>query len=749
MNIDVARTGVRLARWLLLIAAVPGRRTFGLAGHLLAQPVRWVVAVPRALRVTFVRWITPVGTILTGRILWARGRRRRGGRVPAVPRSDQHEERDDRRRRVLLLRSTRPRGPVIRPTSGPALTTSPLATVGVAGSGQPAGLLSRLVHAGRDTTSALVARTAQLPGMAPVAQAAQAYPVTFRAVTGFIVLVVAAVAVLLADHSRAPGDPSADGPSHTAAPPPSATTGPATDPPTDPTATSNGPPVAIPPTTTRPPAGPPQVMPPPAVPPPAVPPPAVPPVGPPATTSSSTRPVDTTPTPSPTPSPSTTPAQVQPWGYVYVYAWSTAPGVDTPLSSQWQWGTWRRSPDPRTAGRVSTVRREGTGRYRVRLPAIGTAGGVTHVTADWPNPEVITCQVTGYGPTGVDEDVWVGCFTAAGQAHDVPFNVIFAGSGPVAAPSATIRYPGGGADADPLTNPGTVNSAGGPTGVHRLQTGSYEATVAGANYDATGYLQITPYGDSPARCQHTAVIATTRGLRIRVECHAVGSAAQPLDTGWLLTYAQGAPLAADAGMPGAYVQTAGALPGLHVDVARSYNSTGGATTVQRLDTGYYRVGFKGVGTPGDTVQVGANGPTPGSCQERFRDPSAPPGEVWVDVYCVDTAGRFADLPFGVAVVRGPGAATGSLDPVDPGPHPAGPKWGYARMNAYGTPFGVETELNPQTQWSTWTSRLDPAAARWARRPTVIRGATGRYLVRLPGIGSPRGIPHVTESSPYT
>ncbi|MBG0825972.1 hypothetical protein HS048_35465 [Planomonospora sp. ID91781] len=72
------------------------------------------------------------------------------------------------------------------------------------------------------------------------------------------------------------------------------------------------------------------------------------------------------------------------------------------------------------------------------------------------------------------------------------------------------------------------------------------------------------------------------------------------------------------------------------------------------------------------------------------------------------------------------------------PAPAAtPRWGFAYVNLATTaeaPIGVETPLHPGPQWTTG------AAGRLA---TVTHLTTGRYLVRLPGVGAERGIAHAT------
>jgi hypothetical protein len=446
-------------------------------------------------------------------------------------------------------------------------------------------------------------------------------------------------------------------------------------------------------------------------------------------------------------------------------------GVRTELNPQTQWSTWLRPLEPsavRWAPRATVIHEE-TGRYQVRLPGIGSPSGIPHVTESTPYTYGGTCTVADYYQDGPDEVVTVTCFDGrtpvAGPPMNTAFIVYFGVPDSGDTPMATLRYEGGTADADPLTTPDTFNSTGGGVHVHRTGVGDYLATVDGAAFDGSGYVQLTPYGSAPARCQNaeTTAAGDGGGFTVHVLCHAT-SGHGLLDTGWLLTYVQGASLSHDASVPAAYAQTTVTPPGpgpLAVDEARSFNSVAGTAhgtmTVWRNETGMYTVAFKGVGKPGaaaqgwtaylgsNSVQVVTLGSKAGFCRNGnlLSDTTRAPGEIWVYVNCHNPSGGLADLPFGVAVLRTPGGPVGPVTVTQPTPRP-GPKWGYVAMNAYDTAPGLETELTPVAQWSTWAGNLDWVAQRWVRRATVVHGArAGEYTVRLPGIGSATGLPHLT------
>jgi hypothetical protein len=153
-------------------------------------------------------------------------------------------------------------------------------------------------------------------------------------------------------------------------------------------------------------------------------------------------------------------------------------------------------------------------------------------------------------------------------------------------------------------------------------------------------------------------------LQIDVDCYTIGTATAA-DTEWLFTYVQRAPLTHDTGEPGAYAQTISGPNGLTIDDTRSYTSSGGAVTLVKENTGLYRIRFAGIarvgwGDPqfvnGQPAQVVALGPNPGHCRVPLwghQNLYAEARVAEVQVSCYDAAGKAADLPFGVAVIRRP------------------------------------------------------------------------------------------------
>jgi hypothetical protein len=427
------------------------------------------------------------------------------------------------------------------------------------------------------------------------------------------------------------------------------------------------------------------------------------------------------------------------WGYGLINNGDAALNSEFALH-QWHWGTWRASADPAVSDRDPTAIRLAANVFRIRLPDIGAPRGVVQVTATG-SPGVLhgsSCTVEDSRQDGRDQLITVGCSGPSGEPRFMSFNLLFVDATTNAGPAALVGYDLSGRETWFRT------PMGAPAEVRRTSVGEYEVDVADPGLRATGYAQVTPHASGPVRCRNGGVSRPAGGVRIVVRCNDVRSAA-PVDASWYLAYAEGTALVPTT--PGAYVQTGGRAPGLVIDRDRSSIPDNAAMTINRLEPGYYRVGLKGVGKLGDTEQVMVTDTRPGYCHSAFWNSyGVPPGEVWVYVKCFSPDGKPADLQFGVATLRPPRKPNEppvSLDPVDPGPHQPGPKWGYVRVTAPLTEAGIETQLHPDTHWSTWARRFSIGEVRWVRQPTVEHSQVGSYRVRMPGLASVSGIAHVT------
>ncbi|SER28543.1 RNA polymerase sigma factor [Actinokineospora terrae] len=426
------------------------------------------------------------------------------------------------------------------------------------------------------------------------------------------------------------------------------------------------------------------------------------------------------------------------WGYVLVNQQSAAypdPRVEQQVTTESTWGTWRAAADPSVSQRKPTVVHDGPGQYRVRLPGLASEHGVAQMSVNfmtvYAGANARSCGVVDSHPEAADQFVTVACHNASGAAKDAPFGVLFVVPGTGGAPMVTVRHNG-------QSTVEVGDSTGGRPVVTRVGAGRYRVSLDGAAFNGRGYAQVTAYGGGPAQCQNEDVAAG----ELSVACWTTGGL--PVDTGWHLSYVERGPLTHDAAVPGAYAQMAGAAPGLTVDPDRSFNSANGYMTVERASAGLYRVGFRGVGRRGDILLATAMGSAPGHCVGQYLVSYQQAGDTWATVACVDPAGKPVDRRFGVAVIRPPGPLVGALGAVVP--RAAAPKWGYARMTAHDIPLGVETTLDGQWAWTSWSRGIPLLDALWVRKATVVHQGVGRYRVRLPGIGSAAGLAHVTPFS---
>ncbi|GAA4433010.1 hypothetical protein GCM10023148_38680 [Actinokineospora soli] len=390
------------------------------------------------------------------------------------------------------------------------------------------------------------------------------------------------------------------------------------------------------------------------------------------------------------------------WGFARVDA------AGTPRDAS---GSWRQHPDKATSTREPTVEHPSTGEYRITLPHLAGRPGVTHVGSLDLGATGTTCAVARSAPTGRDVAIEVHCHhKTTGALTDNAFAVHHTGVRPGAAALDTRT----GLRIGPITSRST-----GP--------GTYEVVLGVPS--AAGDLQITPHG--PDRCQAGVTERTALDVRIAVRCATA-------DATWTLSYADGAPLLPTAG---AVVATTG--PGFQVDAARSRNTAGGAMKAVWLGGGRYRVGIKGVGAITDTAMVAIDDPRPGHCTtEQWSSPDNS-GSVWVYANCFDQDGNPAERHFRITTARAAGLAVPrDLAPLDPGPHPPSPKWGYYRVTSQLPVDPAATwPIRAEWGWTSYLAGLTYDQIQWAPDATVRRPDPHRYLIRVPGLAT-TALPHV-------
>lgn len=344
------------------------------------------------------------------------------------------------------------------------------------------------------------------------------------------------------------------------------------------------------------------------------------------------------------------------WGYAYMDQATAPVGVATPLNGTQQWTTARL--DPTTAHQRAAVTRTGTGAYRVRLPGVGSAAGIAHVTAYRTAYRGRTCAVAGQEPDGADELVSVRCFDHTGRPVDWWFTIFTTTPTGGGSPYATIDYdaPGGGTSQNPVLNPRTFNSAGGVARVVRSSPGLYQVAITGRPFAAdTGHVQLTTSGSAPVRCAHTNTEAGSDALELTIACHSIGTSTppQPADAPWRLSYVRDTGLHHTPGVPAAHVAVTGDPADPTIDPAHTSSTNGETPTLNRLSTGHYRLTWPSLGKPGDSAQITSTGTNGHYCHLGAINSYAAAPRLLIDVYCHNPAGTPADATFTLAYLRAP------------------------------------------------------------------------------------------------
>ncbi|MCP2259199.1 hypothetical protein LX15_002900 [Streptoalloteichus tenebrarius] len=235
--------------------------------------------------------------------------------------------------------------------------------------------------------------------------------------------------------------------------------------------------------------------------------------------------------------------------------------------------------------------REGVGEYAVRFGGLGVAGGVAHASAYGPTSDF--CVVAGLAEEGMTEVVRVRCFDTGGAPVDVRFVASFAhrsvGDGRFSylwAEPRNERYRPG----DPATR---YDSTGGVAWVERRSAGQYLVHVPASAGVPTAkqFYQVTARGDGPAHCKLAAPPAPS-GVQ-QVTCRDVRG--EPVDHAFLLSFSAGSSV-----------------------IGRTDRHFGNASSavdadVMRVETGYYRVRSREMGSPSGHATASALGESDAYC----------------------------------------------------------------------------------------------------------------------------------------
>jgi hypothetical protein len=307
------------------------------------------------------------------------------------------------------------------------------------------------------------------------------------------------------------------------------------------------------------------------------------------------------------------------WGFAYNNLPNPPAGFVMPTTRQW--GSWKTAFPASWA----TVTQVGPGFYQVRFPNIG-GKGVAHVTAVNVGP--ISCQLAKWGPSGVDELIYVRCHAPGGAPADSAFSIVYSeSSGLGGAPYGWVWGAAGGGVVNGF------NASGAPNTVALTGVGQYDVKLPNLGGGFDGNLQVTAvHSQLGARCKVAAWIPAGTDQRAIVRCHDTTGA--PLYTDFTLTYHH--KVSVWGGSPtrfGYLWDTFGAIP-----PGANVNSAGATNTVVSAGVGLRLVTFPRIGLDQSQVQVTAYGPGPEFCNLLTQWWIIGVDAVVRDVACYDPSG---------------------------------------------------------------------------------------------------------------
>jgi len=304
---------------------------------------------------------------------------------------------------------------------------------------------------------------------------------------------------------------------------------------------------------------------------------------------------------------------------------------------------WYLSASYNSQGGTNTVSNPALGQFLVNLPGLTASGGTANVTGEGDNCNVFGWTADQTAGTTLD----VRCFDNTGAATNSPFTFTFTTQRQNNFPYAYAWVD----DAQSATSVPNLTyqfDQGSTIKVRHPKVGRYTVSIPFSGYGPGGAAKVGAYG-SNAWCAVVELVGTTPTERVRVKCvnpkgHAVDSQftitfqreTDQLDQKTLASgYARIDPPAAD----GTFAPTGDYF---------TWNSTGGAVTAYKIQTGLYFVHFAGLTTLGD-AQVTALTKTSNRC--RVGDISEYSGTLTAEVVCntIDNGAQWVDTPFLVQV----------------------------------------------------------------------------------------------------
>lgn len=274
--------------------------------------------------------------------------------------------------------------------------------------------------------------------------------------------------------------------------------------------------------------------------------------------------------------------------------------------------TTHYTPDPawsaNSDGGPSSVTRDGTGRYTVRMPGLGTAAGNVQVTTYGAHTER-RCKIASWAPSGHAMLVHVRCFAPSGARADAAFvaQFVIAATGPgpqsgyVSTPTASPPV------GTPQALPGSYsyNSASGGNFFTRSAKGAYEVDFPDF-VGVGGNVAVTAIGLSSTYC-NVEEWGTTQVL---VLCFDHTGA--PANSRFSVRYTTAS--VAHRG-DGAYVWADQPTAATYTpDASYSYNSAAAANIAHHIAKGVYSVVLRGLPSRnGSSAMVTSYGEAPTSC----------------------------------------------------------------------------------------------------------------------------------------
>jgi hypothetical protein len=240
-----------------------------------------------------------------------------------------------------------------------------------------------------------------------------------------------------------------------------------------------------------------------------------------------------------------------------------------------------------SAGGMVTVTPGTTGLYTVVFHQLGFAGGDVQVSALGG-----TCSVDHWTPSGIDLDVFVDCYDAAGALANQSFYLTV--TQPNRAPRGVFDYDWNYRPTGHGTLLGVYqyNSSHRHNSVSHLGTGQYLVTmpgprVVGANH---GTVKVSAYGPGGGNCQVAGWRGTRTSQQIQVDCFTAAGARQNRE--FTVEYVRGNNLLGQNGKIDANAFASGTAA-LYQPAIQFDSQPRARVTVVHLDRGLYEVFFVG------------------------------------------------------------------------------------------------------------------------------------------------------------